>query len=78
MQVADDGPGFSDDAQLSSGVGLSNTRARLQRLYGAAQKLVLENAIHGGAMVTLEIPFALATIDGHERSNENINADSAI
>jgi two-component sensor histidine kinase len=62
LQIADDGPGFSAAAQTSAGVGLTNTRARLQRLYGTSQKLVLENAKHGGAVVTLGIPFALAAI----------------
>jgi two-component sensor histidine kinase len=62
LQIADDGPGFSAAAQSSAGVGLTNTRARLQRLYGTSQKLVLENAKHGGAVVTLGIPFALAAI----------------
>ncbi len=60
LQVKDDGPGLSPDKSLSNGVGLSNTIARLQRLYGSAQSLVFNNAPEGGAVVTLEIPFELA------------------
>jgi sensor histidine kinase YesM len=60
LQVKDDGPGLPADKSLSNGVGLSNTMARLQRLYGAAQSLTFENAPTGGAVVTLEIPFELA------------------
>ncbi|MGH7494535.1 MAG: sensor histidine kinase [bacterium] len=62
LQIADNGPGFSAEAQTSSGVGLTNTRARLQRLYGASHKFVLANSERGGAVVTLEIPFAMAAI----------------
>lgn len=57
LQVKDDGPGLPPDQSLRNGVGLSNTLARLQRLYGSAQSLVFENAPAGGAVVTLEIPF---------------------
>jgi signal transduction histidine kinase len=60
LQVKDDGPGLPPDKSFSNGVGLSNTMARLQRLYGSAQSLVFNNAPEGGAVVTLEIPFELA------------------
>lgn len=60
LQVKDDGPGLPPDKALSNGVGLSNTMARLQRLYGSAQSLEFDNAPEGGAVVTLEIPFAPA------------------
>jgi len=59
LQIKDDGPGLPDGAALNNGVGLSNTIARLQRLYGAAQSFALRNAPEGGAVATLEIPFVL-------------------
>jgi signal transduction histidine kinase len=59
LQIKDDGPGLPADKSLSNGVGLSNTLARLQRLYGPAQSLAFDNAPEGGAVVTLEIPFEL-------------------
>ncbi|MCG3118257.1 MAG: hypothetical protein ALAOOOJD_00420 [bacterium] len=59
LQVKDDGPGLLPDKALNNGVGLSNTMARLQRLYGASQSLEFNNAPEGGAVVTIEIPFAL-------------------
>ncbi|MCI0695612.1 histidine kinase [candidate division KSB1 bacterium] len=62
LQIKDDGPGLPPDKSLSNGVGLSNTMARLQRLYGSAQSLVFDNAPEGGAVVTLEIPFELASV----------------
>jgi sensor histidine kinase YesM len=61
LQVRDDGPGLSDGQQqaLKSGVGLSNTRARLQQLYGAAHSFELSNAETGGLVVSLTIPLRL-------------------
>ncbi len=68
LEIADDGPGLSQEAQTNSGVGLTNTRARLQQLYGVAQRLLLKNSERGGAVVTLEIPFALATLEEKEEN----------
>jgi sensor histidine kinase YesM len=62
---SDDGPGLPPDKSLSNGVGLSNTIARLQRLYGVQQSLTLNNAPEGGAIVTLEIPFELGERRNH-------------
>jgi len=61
VQVTDNGPGLSSNGNtgriLKEGVGLSNTQARLQQLYGAEQRLDLANTAKGGLTVTLEIPF---------------------
>jgi two-component system, LytTR family, sensor kinase len=57
IKVEDDGPGFtSTDLEQGSGIGLSNTRARLDRLYGGAARLVLANRKEGGAVVTVVLP----------------------
>jgi hypothetical protein len=61
VEVLDDGPGPS--GEISEGVGLSNTRARLEQLYGAAARLELGAGPHGGFLARLTIP-ALAE-DGH-------------
>jgi signal transduction histidine kinase len=70
LQVEDDGPGPPADADLEpfakKGVGLANTRARLQHLYGPAHRLAIEKAPSGGTRVTLEIPF-LPTAAGAPR-----------
>jgi two-component system LytT family sensor kinase len=59
--VRDDGPGLLEQhGALKEGVGLSNTRARLERLYGAAQSLKYGNAPEGGFEVELRIPFRRA------------------
>ncbi len=66
LEVEDDGPGM-DPAHLavnSQGLGLANTRARLEQLYGKAQRLDLENASSGGLRVRLVIPFRPAGESG--------------
>jgi signal transduction histidine kinase len=58
LRVRDDGPGAAPPpAALREGVGLSNTRARLERLYGAAQSLRYGDAPEGGFEVELRIPY---------------------
>jgi two-component system, LytTR family, sensor kinase len=58
LRVQDDGPGLSP-AELSGheGIGLGNTRARLEQLYGQNARLKIENCDRGGAIVTMNIPF---------------------
>ncbi len=62
IRVRDNGPGLAaitrPDDGLKEGLGLSNTRARLEQLYGGAHRFELENAPDGGLLVTLEIPSA--------------------
>jgi sensor histidine kinase YesM len=59
LQVRDNGRGLPDAGRCQKdGVGLTNTRARLQQLYGAAGfRFDLANDPRGGAIVTLEIPL---------------------
>lgn len=58
LTVADDGPGIGGDpaGALASGVGLSNTVARLRALYGDQGRLTIENGAGGGLLVTLDLP----------------------
>ena len=59
LQVKDDGPGLTriKDQTIKEGVGLKNTRARLEQLYNSAYEFELSNATDGGLLVTLTIPF---------------------
>jgi sensor histidine kinase YesM len=59
LQVKDNGPGLgrTDGVRLKEGLGLGNTRARLEQLYRAAYRFDMSDALEGGLQVTLEIPF---------------------
>lgn len=58
LRVQDDGPGLPpSDSSEDEGIGLANTRARLQQLYGQNARLEIENCDRGGVVVTMNIPF---------------------
>jgi signal transduction histidine kinase len=56
VQVRDDGPGLGPGLG-GSGVGLANTRSRLEQLYGAEQSFELRPGQSAGAVATLSLPF---------------------
>jgi signal transduction histidine kinase len=62
LVVRDDGPGIGtgEGEAVRPGIGLSNTRARLTRLYGADYELEVANAPEGGVEARLALPFSLA------------------
>jgi hypothetical protein len=64
IRVVDDGPGPPADADTNSGVGLSNTRARLDTLYGDDHRFTLQRADGGGCVVRVELPFHTDAGDG--------------
>ncbi len=55
--VSDDGPGLVSPTPGHSGIGLTNTRARLARLYGDLGRLEVEQAEGRGVRVTITIPI---------------------
>ena len=58
IEVEDDGPGFpSANPGDGRGIGLANTRARLQQLYNDSAQLILENGKGGGALVKMILPY---------------------
>jgi two-component system, LytTR family, sensor kinase len=59
IKVTDDGQGLSQDWRLenSEGIGLANTRARLEQLYGAEHRFEVRNCRSGGCEATLRFPF---------------------
>ena len=63
--LRDDGPGCSDFAKRGNGhgVGLANTRERLQVLYGDRQVFELSNREPHGVQIRIELPFEAATGD---------------
>lgn len=56
LEVRDDGNG-SDEATSGSGVGLANTRARLEHLYGELHSLHAAPAPGGGFEVAVRLPW---------------------
>jgi two-component system, LytTR family, sensor kinase len=58
LRIQDDGPGLSPrPLSPDQGIGLANTRARLQQLYGQDARLEIKNCDPGGVIVTMSIPF---------------------
>jgi signal transduction histidine kinase len=58
LEVVDTGPGFGKRIEHArTGIGLANTRARLEQLYGKSQSLELEDAPGGGALVRVTVPY---------------------
>jgi two-component system LytT family sensor kinase len=63
LVVRDNGPGL-DSVNADSGrpgIGIANTRARLQHLYGDAFTFDVRNAEAGGLEVRITVPFRLVT-----------------
>jgi signal transduction histidine kinase len=55
ITLQDNGPGYYPTQ--GAGVGLANTRARLETMFGAAASLEVSNAPHGGTVATVRIPL---------------------
>ncbi len=57
LSVSDNGAGFDNSAKESGGIGLSNTRERLEKLYGENQKFEIVSAATGGLQIKIQIPY---------------------
>ena len=66
IEVEDDGPGLPLAAQKDPnggcGIGLANTRARLEQLYGDRQQFSLVNGGGRGLVVRLAIPYRVGQL----------------
>ena len=56
VAVRDNGPGFPSSGP-TEGIGLANTRGRLEHIYGQASRFTYGNSPTGGAVVQIRIPF---------------------
>jgi sensor histidine kinase YesM len=56
LRVLDDGVGLEDGVITREGVGVGNTRARLEQLYGRGHRFEIGNLPGGGCEVRIEIP----------------------
>ena len=70
LEVRDNGVGLPQGGLEAEGVGLANTRARLQQLYGDDQKIEFANAADGGLVVSVSIPFRA---DGIGEAQRQVN-----
>lgn len=57
LVVSDDGPGLLSATASHFGIGLTNTRNRLARLYGDKASLTVERAVMRGVRVTITLPI---------------------
>ena len=59
IRVTDNGPGLNvtADAAFDRGIGLRNTRERLERLYAGRYRFELSNRDEGGLTATVALPF---------------------
>ncbi len=60
LSVENDGPALPKSLGQTEGIGIRNTRERLQVLYGAKAWLKLTSRPNGGARVEICLPFATA------------------
>jgi len=65
LQLADNGPGLRNgtSSRKPGGVGLKNTRERLQQLYGDSQAFTLAPNDPSGLVITINIPFETEEYD---------------
>jgi sensor histidine kinase YesM len=57
LTVHDNGTPAKAGPKSREGIGLPNTRARLQEMYGNLGRLTLTSASEGGFTVDLEVPY---------------------
>lgn len=58
--IKDNGPGINDDFPIDykgKGIGIKNTKERLNKLYGNQASINFENIKDGGLLITLKIPL---------------------
>jgi two-component system, LytTR family, sensor kinase len=77
LQISDDGPGLPVGWHWDAhaGVGLTNTKQRLEQLYPAAHQLSVSNAEGGGVAVKIILPFhtdgAQSEENGHGKNSND-------
>ena len=69
LDVQDNGVGLSAArlTDFNRGVGLSNTRSRLDHMYGSLHRFEFRQPAEGGLLVCIAIPMAELAVEGWER-----------
>jgi two-component system, LytTR family, sensor kinase len=70
LEVRDNGKGFDEGLRMDKGVGISNTRARLEQLYGGNHKFEIGNLDSGGVTVNITIPFHTEPVNLNGRESK--------
>ena len=79
LRVCDNGAGFRlGAATRGTGVGLANTQARLERLYGAAHRLEVDSPDGGGTSVMVVLPLAFTAAESEVEALTGLRPDPAI
>jgi two-component system LytT family sensor kinase len=60
LEILDNGPGIPPATELREGIGFSNTRHRLEQLFGNGFTFTAGNRKEGGAHIIIDIPFTTA------------------
>jgi two-component system LytT family sensor kinase len=82
IRVLDDGAGLPGGAVAREGVGLGNTRLRLEQLYGESHRFSISDRAEGGCEVRIELPAgtlerAPADAEWDDEAPEDADAFSA-
>ena len=59
LRIADNGAGFASNQIVREGVGLANTRTRLEQMYGIGQRLEIFSSPASGTTVEITLPFRM-------------------
>ena len=74
LAIRDHGPGFEPEVTAGGGIGIRNTRQRLEQLFGKEHSFVTRNARDGGAVVELAFPFSSVSDEAPQNFPESISA----
>jgi LytS/YehU family sensor histidine kinase len=66
LEIRDNGAGLAPGQTPRDGIGLSTTKARLERLYGDAQQMTLTSLPEGGCVARIRIPYQPTSDNGHD------------
>jgi signal transduction histidine kinase len=61
IEVRNDGPGLGTPPRAGAGVGIENTRRRLEALHGDAARLEIRDAPGSGVLAEVTLPLRTAT-----------------
>jgi sensor histidine kinase YesM len=71
--VNDDGPGLASDEPIKFGLGLSNTYARLEHLYGDSFQFEVRNSSPSGFTAEIAIPFRHSQLEQSNGKNQDVD-----